>query len=716
MSSHVQITECFKMKKPKSSPAKAGPASTPKRRSGKSTPSKLGRSTPPNSSNESSPRNVHDESYSQAPVDLDNLIVDELLCSQDVVNSDVIWDCSSPRSRLVPAPGGSDVESLVKLFRTKPQEIKPIPSAFSIIDTNFVKTSGKAPTPRRKKGNGKKAASAASAKAVMDQMQELWDMVQQSKKNGFGLAAAASVSQVSEDTQDAASTKSPGDAAKKVRADTVPQTDTASTVAAAEAPTEESAAIVVVEEEEDYDMWLMGDDSILVAATQEIDVSSPARKCSKTPTRGNRPQLPSVGCGAACITDTNSPAVRKTPPSASPVHRQEGHSTPNWHMGATRKSPRLSMLSVKRTPSPLRASSAKTRKSSELVNHAEPVNPSEVPKRAEPVKTAAPVKTVEPVKAAAPVKTVEPVPAIQSSSRTSSTDLLFDDDDEDELLDQICCTYEQQQQVDAKTAAGASASSSKTSTLSTVTPTRSTTLTSHSVTVVSSIASKSSTTLSSKAETPKAMVIKSCLSATSVRQVDQPKGGPKNVPIPARPSSSLRATVSVSALNQSSNSTTKPGFSALSNTTNQPKPGSTHTGSFQQPRVMLERCVATSVKAPPHGKGPSSSSAPVSTASKPCLSTKSPSERPSLGTVRPQSALVKTLSRSTDAALDFDDDDSDLATPEVMSWLEEVESQPVQVKRCTPEEIAKKRAEALRRRRLREQESNKWKGRLRMSK
>ncbi|KAH7973185.1 hypothetical protein HPB52_022744 [Rhipicephalus sanguineus] len=665
------------MKKPKSSPAKAGPASTPKRRSGKSTPSKLGRSTPPNSSNESSPRNVHDESYSQAPVDLDNLIVDELLCSQDVVNSDVIWDCSSPRSRLVPAPGGSDVESLVKLFRTKPQEIKPIPSAFSIIDTNFVKTSGKAPTPRRKKGNGKKAASAASAKAVMDQMQELWDMVQQSKKNGFGLAAAASMLQ--------ARSHRNGDAAKKVRADTVPQTDTASTVAAAEAPTEESAAIVVVEEEEDYDMWLMGDDSILVAATQEIDVSSPARKCSKTPTRGNRPQLPSVGCGAACITDTNSPAVRKTPPSASPVHRQEGHSTPNWHMGATRKSPRLSMLSVKRTPSPLRASSAKTRKSSELVNHAEPVNPSEVP-------------------------------AIQSSSRTSSTDLLFDDDDEDELLDQICCTYEQQQQVDAKTAAGASASSSKTSTLSTVTPTRSTTLTSHSVTVVSSIASKSSTTLSSKAETPKAMVIKSCLSATSVRQVDQPKGGPKNVPIPARPSSSLRATVSVSALNQSSNSTTKPGFSALSNTTNQPKPGSTHTGSFQQPRVMLERCVATSVKAPPHGKGPSSSSAPVSTASKPCLSTKSPSERPSLGTVRPQSALVKTLSRSTDAALDFDDDDSDLATPEVMSWLEEVESQPVQVKRCTPEEIAKKRAEALRRRRLREQESNKWKGRLRMSK
>lgn len=100
----------------------------------------------------------------------------------------------------------------------------------------------------------------------------------------------------------------------------------------------------------------------------------------------------------------------------------------------------------------------------------------------------------------------------------------------------------------------------------------------------------------------------------------------------------------------------------------------------------------------------------------PCLNTKFPSERLSLGTVRPQSTEFKTPARTADAALDFDDDDSDLATPEVMSWLEEVESQPVQVKRCTPEEIAKKRAEALQRRRLREQESNKWKGRLRMSK
>ncbi|KAL1442610.1 hypothetical protein MTO96_046338 [Rhipicephalus appendiculatus] len=155
MSSHVLVTECFKMKKPKSSPAKAGPASTPKRRSGtssKSTPKKLGRSTPPNSSNESSPRNLHDESYSQTPVDLDNLIVDELLCSQDVVNSDVIWDCSSPRSRLVSAPGGSDVESLVKFFRTKPQEIKPVPSAFSIIGTNFAKNPRKSSHAKEKEG------------------------------------------------------------------------------------------------------------------------------------------------------------------------------------------------------------------------------------------------------------------------------------------------------------------------------------------------------------------------------------------------------------------------------------------------------------------------------------------------------------------------------------------------------------------------------------
>ncbi|KAL1471683.1 hypothetical protein MTO96_039788 [Rhipicephalus appendiculatus] len=361
-------------------------------------------------SNESSPRNLHDESYSQTPVDLDNLIVDELLCSQDVVNSDVIWDCSSPRSRLVSAPGGSDVESLVKFFRTKPQEIKPVPSAFSIIGTNFAKTPGKAPTPRRKKGNGKKTASAAaSAKAVMDQMQELWDMVQQSKKNGFGPVAAASVSQVSKDTQDAASSKLPDDTAKKVDMDTVPQRDTAGTIAAAEAPAEEPASIVVIEEEEDYDMLLMGDDSILVAATQEIDVSSPARKCSKTPTRANKAQLWSFGRSAICVPDVGSPAARKTPPSASPVHRQEGCSTPNWNMGATRKSPRLSKLSTKRTPSPMRALSAKTKKSAEVVNCAEAVDPRETPKRVEPAKTAVPVKTVEPVKTVAPVMTVEPV-------------------------------------------------------------------------------------------------------------------------------------------------------------------------------------------------------------------------------------------------------------------------------------------------------------------
>ncbi|KAL1486551.1 hypothetical protein MTO96_046917, partial [Rhipicephalus appendiculatus] len=305
-------------------------------------------------------------------------------------------------------------------------------------------------------------------------------------------------------------------------------------------------------------------------------------------------------------------------------------------------------------------------------------------------------------------------PSKQARERHQQT-LLFEDDDEDELLDQICCTYEQQQQVDAKTAAAASASSLKTSTSSTVTPARSTTLTSRSVTAVSSVASKTTATLLSKTEAPKATVIKSCLSATSVRQIDLPKGGLKNVAAPARPLSSLRATVSTSAIKQSTYSTTKPGFSALSNTTNQPKPVSTHTGSFQQARVILERCVAASAKAPPPGKGPSPSSAPIST-SKPCLTAKSPLERSSLGTVRPPSTVVKTLSKSVDAALDFDDDDSDLATPEVMSWLEEVESQPVQVKRCTPEEIAKKRAEALRRRRLREQESNMWKGRLRMSK
>ncbi|KAH7940613.1 hypothetical protein HPB49_002539 [Dermacentor silvarum] len=664
------------MKKPKSSPAKAASTSftTPKRRSGKakSTPNKLGRSTP-NSSAESSPQNLHDETYNHAPVDLNNLIVDEFLCSQDVVNSDVIWDCSSPRSRLVSAPGGSDVESLVKMFRTKPQETKPIPSAFSIISANFVKTStvGGALTPRRTKRNARKKANATSAQAVMDQMQELWDMVQQSKKNGFGPSTAADVPQVSEEAEGAANNKSLVDdtAAEE---DVVSQKDAANTVAEATATVESVAD--AVEDEDDYDQWLIGDDSILVAATQDIDVSSPARKCAKTPTRANGAQPPSVSRSAVRVANASSPTLRKTPSSASPLRRQEGRTTPKWNMSAIRKSPRLSALSLNRTPSPLRPSSAKTK------------------------------------------RPAEQAPSVEVCSRSSSTDVLFDD--EDELLDQICCTYEQQQQLDAKIVAATVASSPKTSTSSTITPVHSTTSTSRSGTVVSSVAVKTSTTLSSKIEAPKVMVSNSHLGTDSVGKIDQQKNGHDNVAVPAHPVASHRPTVSVSTVKQSSNSTTKPGFSSPLNATNQLKPGSTHTDSLQQPRVILERCTAVSVKAPLHGRGPSSSSAPVSTASMsmPCLNTKSRSERLSVGTVRHQSVEFKTPARTADAALDFDDDDSDLATPEVMSWLEEVESQPVQVKRCTPEEIAKKRAEALQRRRLREQESNKWKGRLRMSK
>ncbi|KAH6926605.1 hypothetical protein HPB50_019913 [Hyalomma asiaticum] len=772
------------MKKPKSSPAKAEPSSftTPKRRSGKSsrsTPNRLGRSTTPNSSNESSPRNFHEESCSQAPVDLDNLTVDEFLCSQDVVNSDVTWDCSSPRSRLVPAPGGSDVESLVKLFRTKPQEIKPVPSAFSIISTNFSKASGSTPTTRRKKGNAKKkASSAAIAQAALNQMHELWDIVQQSKKNGFGPAATTSTPQASEDTQDAATAKSPDVAVEKVGVDATPRKDTADTLAEAEDERAQPAAVIVVEDEDDYDMLLMGDDSILVAATQEMDASSPARKYSKTPTRANRAQTPSVSRSATPASEVGPRAPRKTPPSVSPARRQEDRSTPNPNIVATRKSPRLSALSLNRTPSPLRPPSVKTKKAAELVNCVEPVKRAEVPKcdelvdHAEPPISAKLVKTAEPVKTTERAETPEPAPPIQASSRTSSTDLLFEDDDEDELLDQICCTYEQQQQVDAKMAAAAAASSLKSSTSSTVTPTHntasaprsltivssvasktsavlsskteapkanvvssyvsasslktttsstvtpvhSTMLASRSVTVVSSVASKTCATLSSKTEAPKSTAVKSYVSASSVRKIDQPKGSPRNIAVPAQPVSSVRAAVSVSAVKQSSNSTNKPVFSALSNATNQPKPGSTYTGSFQQPRVILERCAATSAKAPLSGKGPPPSTAHASSSSKPCSNTKSPLDRPPVGTVHRQVAVVKTVARSADAALDFDDDDSDLATPEVMSWLEEIESQPVQVKRCTPEEIAKKRAEALRRRRLREQESNMWKGRLRMSK
>ncbi|KAL3218552.1 hypothetical protein MRX96_031484 [Rhipicephalus microplus] len=403
---------------------------------------------------------------------------------------------------------------------------------------------------------------------------------------------------------------------QKVEADTVPERDT-STIAAAKAPAEDPA-VIVIEEEEDYDMLLMGDDSILVAATQEVDVSSPARKYSKTPTGANKGQLSSLGRSTVSILDVGSPTTLKTPPLASPVHRKEGRSTPNWNMGGH----------------------PQTKKPAELVTRAVPANPGEVSKRVEPAKTAAAVETAASVKTVELEKTVELAPAIQASSRTSSTDLLFEDDDEDELLDQICCTYEQQQQLDAKMAAAASASLSKMLTSSPVTTSRSTTLTFQSATVVPSVASKTTASLISEAEAPKAT----------------------------------------------------------------------------QARVILEQCVAASAKAPPLGKEQSPSSALVSTAPKLRLSTKSPLEKSSHGTSPPQSTIVKTSSKSVDAALDFDDDDLDLATPEVMSWLEEVESQP-----CTSQALhtggdCQKASRSTWRRRLREQESNMWKGRLRMSK
>uniref|UniRef100_A0A023GD40 Putative flocculation protein flo11 n=1 Tax=Amblyomma triste TaxID=251400 RepID=A0A023GD40_AMBTT len=676
MSLDRQITDCFKMKKPKSSPPKETSCAltTPKRRLGKSrsTPQRL-RSTP-NGSNESSPQNCRGQKYDNTPVDLDNLIVEEFLCSQDVVNSDVTWDCSSPRNRLVAAnsPGRSDVQSLVKLFRSKPQETKPT-TALSIISTHFVTAStlGHAPTSRKKKGSTKKGTGTASssAQAVMAQVQELWDIVQQSKQNGF-LPAVPSKS-APPDTEDAASS----DlflTATEVDDDIVPQEDGARATTDSAAPVTESTV-----EDEDYDTWLIGDESILAAATQDIEAPSPARKPFKTPTRSSKAQpSPGATCHVPAVSSTSSAPAWKTPTAHSPLQHQDGRSSPNRVTSATRKSPRLSML-LNKTPSPLRP---------------------------------LPVKAEKP----APVKEASPSP-LEASSRKSSTEALFEDDDEDEFLDQICCTYEQQQQQEPKVATATVPSLFKAPAPSAVTSSRAAIPAFNSSASAFVTASKSTTVPVSKAHVSKGSVAQ-CRPADSVtvKKSSPPKEMSSNTLTSAPPVAFQRATSLVASSKGQSHSVAKPVVPSSSRAVDQKPSALARNSLARSVQVLLERCATPPKKAE---KRPSPSPPPrVPLTLKLHHKAKSPSRLASLSTSRSENMSVSSTSRTGETGLDFDDDDSDLATPEVMSWLEAVESQPAPVKRCTPEEIAKKRAEALQRRRLREQASNMWKGRLRVSK
>lgn len=709
MSSDKQITECFKMKKPKSSPPKAtsNELATPKRRIGKSklTPNKLRRPTP-NGSKEGSPQNHPERAYNSPPVDLDNLIVDQFLCSQDVVHNDVVWDCTSPRNRMLSANprGGSDVESLVKLFRTKQQEVKPVPSTLNIINASFTKAStlGRAATPRKKqqgKAKKKAAAATASAQAVVEQMQELWNIVQQSKQ---GELQPLSSSLASEEApppppppppQAPSSGQAPetttsdclGEVAIKADVEVVPQQD----VAAAAASRGPPAAGVPISDD-DYDKWIMDDDSILAAATQDMDMPSPARKCSKTPTRLPVQAQPSDIDGAVA-SDVGSPIPHKTPPFVSPLRRQASYSTPKGgSASATRKSPRLSLLSLNRTPSPLRPP---------------PVKPDKADKA--------------------------PEPAVEACSRKSSTEVLFEDDGEDDLLDQICSTYEQQQQVDAKVAAAASTSSAKFSSVA-VAPVTSRPANKAGPAVkpagkpssgVFAVPSSNAATSASKTEVPKLTTARDHLMGNPPGKKIGLQGvvgsGSAN---PGRPKASLPAKCAASLLRHVTNSTARPAAQSAGPTVYQkpaafgvPSHSKSSTETMNQPRVVLERCAAVRPKAP-LGAKPSWSSCAAAPSKPPLHVSSAALRRPPVGAAQSGSRAGAVLAKSADTGLDFDDDDSDLATPEVMSWLETVESQPAKNQRCTPEEIAKKREEALQRRRLKAKVPTEWKGRLRMSK
>lgn len=693
------------MKKPRSSPPKAtsNEITTPKRRIGKSklTPNKLRRPTP-NGSKEGSPQNHPERAYNSPPVDLDNLIVDQFLCSQDVVHNDVVWDCTSPRNRMLSANprGGSDVESLVKLFRAKQQEVKPVPSTLNIINASFTKASthGRAATPRKKQqGKAKKKAAAAttSAQAVVEQMQELWNIVQQSKQGELQPLPSSPVAEEappppplpqapsSRQAPETTTSDGLGKVAIEAEAEVIPPQDVA---AASRGPPVAGVPI----SDDDYDKWIMDDDSILAAATQDMDMPSPARKCSKTPTRLPVQAQPSDS-GGAVASDVGSPVPRKTPPFASPLRRQASYSTPKGgSVSATRKSPRLSLLSLNRTPSPRRPP---------------PVKPDKADKA--------------------------PEPPVEACSRKSSTEVLFEDDGEDDLLDQICSTYEQQQQVDAKVAAAVSVSSAKFSTAA-VAPVTSKPADKAVPAVkpaakpsssVFTVPSTSTATSALKTQLPKPMTARDHLTGNLPGKKIGLQGVVGNGSVnPGRPKASLPAKCAASLLRHVANSTARPAAQSAGPTAYQkpaafgvPSHSKSSTGTTNQPRVVLERCAAVPSKAP-LGAKPSLSSCVAAPSKPPSHAGSAALRRPPVGAAQSGGKAGAVSANSANTGLDFDDDDSDLATPEVMSWLESVESQPAKNQRCTPEEIAKKREEALQRRRLKAKLPTEWKGRLRVSK
>lgn len=682
MSLDRHITECFKMKKPKPSPEKScsSATTTPKRRAAKSklASSVRGFSTPVGkaggSRRDASP-DLLDQSCYETTVDL-NTIADDLLCSQDVVAADVIWDCTSPRNKVfkVRKNGESDVKNLVKHFRSKPKETEP--AALSILD--IIGTSYNHTPPRAKPDCPRKqrnlASDAANAQVIMEEMQMLLDMMKQPGPSGSG-ATFASPSR----SRDVEKTEKPARVEKsavKVPSPTSPTSD---------------------------EKWAGEDDSLLVAATQEMEMTAEMR----TPSRLVKvsPASPSVPTAAL-----------QTPPNismfASPMRCHLKRASPRDRSSLLRKSPRLQALSLNRTSSP--------------------------PQQ----------------------RSLVPV-AVSAAERAlvQSPGPIFDEDDEDEaLLDQICSTYEQQQELERKMAAkcpppradsGTAATSSRLDRDKPSPTEAATTTLGRSVHVATSglpINEPKSATGFKPCGVTARVASKTAGSEGGVAFESGKKGAVSSSLSPhGTVSSSHKAIPYVTPLNYA--------HSKVAGTTNDcgVSKSADASSSHKRPPTLLPGArngkhvsgvvssgsnswvvstTTTGRSAVSNGSGtlavlpsvaqPSSSrnsAWAVATAITRSLPTVPKLKSPFRAQARVQLSRAKTTN-TADASIDFgdDDDDTDFATPDVVSWLEKVESQRAPSQKCTPEEIAKKREEALRRRQLKAaQAKHQWRGRLRPS-
>ncbi|CAN7946470.1 unnamed protein product [Ixodes pacificus] len=689
MSLDRHITECFKMKKPKASPEKScsSAATTPKRRAGKSklASSVRGFSTPVGktggSRRDASP-DLLDQSCYETTVDL-NTIADDLLCSQDVVAADVIWDCSSPRNKVfkVRKNGESDVKNLVKHFRSKPKETEP--AALSILD--IIGTSYNHTPPRAKPDCPRKqrnlASDAANAQVIMEEMHMLLDMMKRPGPNGSG-ATFASTSR----SRDVEKTEKPARIEKS-----------AAKVASPPSPTSD-------------EKWAGEDDSLLVAATQEIEMTAEMR----TPSRLVKvsPASPSVPTAAL-----------QTPPNistfASPMRCHLKRASPRDRSSLLRKSPRLRALSLSRTSSP-------------------------------PQK-----RSLVPVAMSAAER-----------AQAQSPGPIFDEDDGDEaLLDQICSTYEQQQELERKMAAKCPPPRADSGTATTSSrldrnkpsPAEAATTLGRSVHVATSgllinepksvtgfkpcgvtarVASKTAGSEGGVAfGSGKKGAVSSSLSAHGTVPSSR-KATPYVTPLNYA-HSKVAGTTNDCGVSKSADASSRrlgivcgakvlpptllPGArngkhvsGVVSSGSNSWVVSTTATGRSAVSNRSGTLAVLPSVAQPSSSRN---SAWAVATAATRSLPTVPKSKSPFRTQARVQLSRAKTTN-TADASIDFgdDDDDTDFATPDVVSWLEKVESQRAPSQKCTPEEIAKKREEALRRRQLKAaQAKHQWRGRLRPS-